>query len=180
MALTLISAANPQWANAAHSMIFLQVQFKELPGTLQFSASPNDTESHGVDIYNRAVAGEFGAIVEFPLAAAKSSKKGQINAWRAIAIDAGMTFAGHNYDSDDVSRANLTGAVAAFVAGVPIPAGFTWRTSDNQDVAMDLPTLIGLAGTMIDYVNTQYAHSWQLKAQADAATTVSAVEAITW
>lgn len=32
---------------------------------LQFTASPNDCEPHGVELYNRAIAGEFGPIAPY-------------------------------------------------------------------------------------------------------------------
>jgi hypothetical protein len=114
------------------------------------------------------------------LSSLKAAKKIEINVWRRAAIGAGVSFGGHTYDSDEASRANLAGALSAFQAGVPVPAGFTWRTSDNQDVAMDLPTLAGLAGAMIDHVDAQYRHSWALKAQVDAATDTAGVDAVVW
>jgi hypothetical protein len=30
-----------------------------------FTASPNDSEPHGVDLYNRAIAGEFGPVAPY-------------------------------------------------------------------------------------------------------------------
>ncbi|WP_439857387.1 tail fiber assembly protein [Pseudomonas syringae] len=64
---TVISARDPRWSDLAHTSITLWVLFKEFKdtdGEMPFSASPNDSAAHGVDIFNRAVSGEFGPVLE--------------------------------------------------------------------------------------------------------------------
>jgi len=64
---TVISARNPRWADLAHTSIVLSVIFeetKDIFGEVPFAASAQDPEPHGVDLFNRAVAGEFGEILE--------------------------------------------------------------------------------------------------------------------
>ena len=57
---------NLKWANAEHTAIDCEVNFTDLPEEyLPFTATPNDSMPHGVEIYNRCAAGEFGAIAEF-------------------------------------------------------------------------------------------------------------------
>ncbi|MBU1692287.1 MAG: DUF4376 domain-containing protein [Gammaproteobacteria bacterium] len=87
-----------------------------------------------------------------------------INLDRAKALVAPVLFNGNTYDADDYSVANLTATVAAFNAGVPIPSSFTWRTSDNQDIAMTLPQLISLAGAVLTSRLAAYKASWAAKA----------------
>lgn len=70
MKRTLITAQNPVYANAEQTLINVDVKFKEVvyngaPVFIPFTASPDDTEPHGVDIFNRAVAGEFGEVGAF-------------------------------------------------------------------------------------------------------------------
>ena len=45
----------------------LKVEFEELKhlGELDFLAVPYDVEEHGVDIYQRSLAGQFGPIAPF-------------------------------------------------------------------------------------------------------------------
>lgn len=63
---TVNSARNPRWANYRKSSIDLEVDFDELDEDyVPFNADPNDIVSWGPDLYNRAVAGEFGDIAEF-------------------------------------------------------------------------------------------------------------------
>lgn len=65
MKLNLKYANNPKWADQAHTIIDLTVRFEEIDEDLPFSATPNDTEEHGRDIYARAIFGEFGVIAEW-------------------------------------------------------------------------------------------------------------------
>ena len=64
----LVDARNPKWGNAEHTVIEVEAKFEHYPeewGYLPFGADPNDVEAHGVDLYNRCVAGEFGEIAEY-------------------------------------------------------------------------------------------------------------------
>jgi hypothetical protein len=64
---TLVSASDPVWANDEQTLILLNATFAELPGLAgaPFAASKDDVEPHGVDIFHRAVAGEFGEIAPY-------------------------------------------------------------------------------------------------------------------
>ena len=63
----LIDAQNPQWGNAEHTLIEVEAKWQHLEseGYLPFGATADDVEAHGVDLYNRCVAGEFGTIAEY-------------------------------------------------------------------------------------------------------------------
>jgi hypothetical protein len=54
-----------KYANVEHTMINMIVKFAHLNEPIPFTASLNDSEAHGVDLYNRAVNGEFGPIAEY-------------------------------------------------------------------------------------------------------------------
>ncbi|ARP89832.1 hypothetical protein CAL14_05625 [Bordetella genomosp. 9] len=110
----------------------------------------------------------------------KAEKSEKITASCLAAIDSGFDYGGHRYDSDLVSRTNIIGTATGVQAGIPVPAGFTWRTSDNENVPLDGPGVIALGAALLQHVNQQYALSWQLKAQIEAATTAEEVAAISW
>lgn len=55
---------NLKWSNQEHTLIDCEVTFETI-GTVPFTASLNDTEQHGRDIYAKAVANEFGIISEY-------------------------------------------------------------------------------------------------------------------
>lgn len=62
---TLEYAKNPIWNNEEHTFIILTVKWEEFVEEMPFGASPRDPEAWGVDLYNRAVAGEFGEVAPF-------------------------------------------------------------------------------------------------------------------
>jgi hypothetical protein len=67
---TINSARNPKWANYRKSSIDLEVDFNELDEEyVWFNAHPNDIVSWGPELYNRALAGEFGPVAEFEVPA---------------------------------------------------------------------------------------------------------------
>jgi hypothetical protein len=62
---TLVYAKNPVWHSNDGQQILLTVRFEEINEDMPFNATSFDSEPHGVDIYNRAKAGEFGAIAAY-------------------------------------------------------------------------------------------------------------------
>jgi hypothetical protein len=62
---TLQYAKNPVYLNKEETFINLIVKFEEFAEEMPFGASPNDPEPHGVDLYNRAKAGEFGEVAPY-------------------------------------------------------------------------------------------------------------------
>ena len=59
---TLVYAKDPIWNDDTGNSIHLTVRFEEINEDLPFAATSYDSEPHGVDLYNRAKAGEFGEI----------------------------------------------------------------------------------------------------------------------
>lgn len=57
---------NPQWANAEHTAINCDVDFDDLrEDFVPFTASLDDLYEHTKEIFEKAVAGEFGEIAEY-------------------------------------------------------------------------------------------------------------------
>ena len=63
--LTIEYAKNPKYNDPSNTSVVLDVKFKEFNTELPFTANPQDIEAHGVELYNRAIAGEFGAVAPF-------------------------------------------------------------------------------------------------------------------
>lgn len=60
------SARNPRWGDYQQTFIDIEVDFDEEDQEyVPFTANPNDVETHGADLYQRAVNGEFGAVGAF-------------------------------------------------------------------------------------------------------------------
>jgi hypothetical protein len=65
--LTVLNARDPVWNDAAQTSLNLWVTFEETAETLgemPFTASPADNEAYGRELFERAVALEFGPIAE--------------------------------------------------------------------------------------------------------------------
>ena len=60
--LTFEYAKNPIWSSNDGQSISLIVKWVEFNEEMPFGATSYDTMPHGVDLYNRAKAGEFGEI----------------------------------------------------------------------------------------------------------------------
>ena len=62
---TLEYAKDPIWNNEEGTAIVLTVKWKEFNEEMPFGACSFDAEPHGVDIFNRAKAEEFGSVAPY-------------------------------------------------------------------------------------------------------------------
>lgn len=63
---TINSVKNPRWSDPTGYRIDVDVDFDELDEQfVPFTAFQNDCEVHSVEIFNRALSGEFGDIAEW-------------------------------------------------------------------------------------------------------------------
>lgn len=62
---TLEYAKNPVYGNTEGTSILLTVKWLEINEELPFAATSYDPMPHGVELYNRAAAAEFGAIASY-------------------------------------------------------------------------------------------------------------------
>jgi hypothetical protein len=66
MTLEYTTVRNLIWADELHTRITCEVNFTHLPEEfVNFTASPDDTETYSQEIFSRALAGEFGEIQEY-------------------------------------------------------------------------------------------------------------------
>lgn len=62
---TYSDVTNPVYANAAGTAINVMVFFDHLKEVVQFTASRDDVEEHGREIFDLASAGEFGPVGDY-------------------------------------------------------------------------------------------------------------------
>jgi hypothetical protein len=62
---TLQYAKDPVYNSADSQQILLTVKWEEFNEEMPFNACSFDPEQYGVDLFNRAVAGEFGEVAPF-------------------------------------------------------------------------------------------------------------------
>lgn len=55
---------NVSWANQTHTSLVCEVTFDGI-GTIPFSPNANDCLPHSVEIWNRALAGDFGPVADW-------------------------------------------------------------------------------------------------------------------
>ena len=63
--LTIEYAKDPVWNNEEHTAIALIVKFLEIPEELPFTASSYDPMPYGVELFNNAVAGDYGIVAPY-------------------------------------------------------------------------------------------------------------------
>ena len=74
--LTIDYAKDPVWNDEEHTAIHLIVKFLEIAEELPFLATPFDPMSYGVELFNNAVAGDYGIVSPYvPLIATAEQNK---------------------------------------------------------------------------------------------------------
>jgi len=113
-------------------------------------------------------------IVSHSLVSAKTSKATEIQNNYLIALHSGFTYAGNTYDSDETSMNMISGA-AGEAARSGVPAGFVWKTQNNQLIPMSKANLNGLAAAMFAHINTSFGVKETKKAQLASLTLLADV-----
>lgn len=142
--MNIISAANPRWANAEQTLINLDVETDKF-GIIPFTASSNDSEKYGRDLFARAVAGDFGPIAGRSVNLIKAEKLAALDAERKrletlpiAGNQGGKTF---NISRPEKINEFLMGGLS--IALDPSPnASFTMLDDNGVEVTYD-KTLMG-------------------------------------
>ncbi|EDY4543773.1 DUF4376 domain-containing protein [Salmonella enterica] len=130
------------------------VHFEGFNDFIPFTASPDDTEEHGRQLFADLKAGKYGPVAPFTvtpeiLTAAKQAKHDEINAWRDAQENGSIIFTlnGHKWDCGKASQTRLAPVVAVARTGA-LPPGFFWTDADNIDVSMTADELTVLEVAM--------------------------------
>ena len=121
------------------------------------------------------------------LAEAEQSKRAELDAAYEAAIVADVTYAGDIYQADSRIIDKLKRLDVYRSTSTPLPAGFTWRTKDNQDRPFTWADIDGLVGAISA---NEFAASENLKVKKNAlkaavlltpkTAAITAVNAINW
>lgn len=116
------------------------------------------------------------------LAEAQEAQWNLIKQQRAAAIASGFTYDTNDYQSDPVSVVNIIGIALAAKIKKDNNEAFSvdWTTADNSVVTLDEDGAIALGMACMSHVSAQYDTGVSLRTDIEAATTIPAVEAITW
>jgi hypothetical protein len=109
---------------------------------------------------------------------AKAHLRLQINNLRNNFIERPITYLGRQYDADDRALTMLMMWAVFLLNGGTLPAGFTWRDANNEDVPFTGAMLRGLWQEVKDRRFNIMTTSWNYKQQVLNATTIEELEAI--
>ncbi|EFO7856996.1 DUF4376 domain-containing protein [Salmonella enterica] len=130
------------------------VHFEGFADFIPFTASPDDPEEHGRQLYADLKAGKYGPVTPFTVTpemiqVAKDAKHAEINAWRDAQESGSIIFTlnSHRWDCGKASQTRLAPVVAVAKSGA-LPPGFFWTDADNIDVPMTTDELAALEAAM--------------------------------
>jgi len=110
---------------------------------------------------------------------ALAAKLLEIKASRDAACYLPVTALARTWQAGARSQELLSSVINLCSSGLPLPA--TWRDLDDSDLAItSLTQLLAIAGAMAAQTQAAYGKSWQLKAAARAASTLTELEAVKW
>lgn len=138
------SAHSPQWADAAHTAINLRIVHSEY-GDIPFSAMPTDSEQHGVDLFNAAVAGTYGPIAAYVAPPVVIPTEVTMRQARLALLAAGLL-------------PTINAAVAAMSGTAGDAARIEWEfaksVNRNQPLVTQLATALNLTSAQLDALFT--------------------------
>ncbi|EEJ8286483.1 DUF4376 domain-containing protein [Salmonella enterica] len=150
--MKIITAKNGAYTE--NGFIVCQVHFDGFNDFIPFTASPDDTEEHGRQLYADLKAGKYGSVAPFTITpamiqAAKDAKHAEISTWRDTQENGNILFTlnGHKWDCGKASQIRLSPVVGVAKAGL-LPPGFFWTDADNIDVPMTADELVALEAAM--------------------------------
>jgi hypothetical protein len=114
------------------------------------------------------------------LAQAQAAQLALMDATYDAACQMTVIYMGANFQADAGSQDVLTKTLAALTPSGATPSGFYWVDGNNAQVAMTLAQLQGLAAAMLPPAWAAFQHKQTKKSAIRAATTVAAIQAITW
>lgn len=100
-----------------------------------------------------------------PLEERRREFAARVNGKRNEKLARGFLYNGRRWDSTTAARLNLIEAIGSFNAGEPVPPGFSWRSADNEDVALSPPEFRALVRAMRVFVQACHKRAWDLKAE---------------
>jgi hypothetical protein len=126
-----------------------------------------------------------GSAWAIPLASAQTAQIAQMYEDYANAIAQPVAYTSKagvakTYQSDPTSIGNVNDMLSAYGAEAATPSGFYWVAADNTQVPFTYADLQGLAAAMGAQGWAAFQNLQAKKSAIKGATTVSAVQAVTW
>ncbi|ECX5959760.1 DUF4376 domain-containing protein [Salmonella enterica subsp. enterica serovar Newport] len=185
--MNIITAKNGVYTESG--LINCLVHFESFDDFIPFTASPDDPEAHGRQLYADLKAGKYGPVTPFTVTpemiqSAKDQKHAEINAWRDAQEDGSIIFTlnNHKWDCGKASQTRLAPVVAVAKSGA-LPPDFFWTDADNIDVPMTTDELTALEAAMQQNMVLQgfriHERQRQMKEDVDKLTDYKAIQQYT-
>ena len=108
---------------------------------------------------------------------AKDVLKEKVNAYRDTYLFDYFVYDGKQWDCDQISRDNISGANLMSVLNGGVLPPMEWRDYNNTNHAVTATYMGNMAATLMTFTSGVYTASWQHKTAIDALTTITAVNA---
>ncbi|HGC4017019.1 TPA: DUF4376 domain-containing protein [Escherichia coli] len=178
---------NPRYTESG--AIDCDVLFEGMEDPLPYTATPEDTATTGLRIWEELQSGKWGEIAPFTvtpemLEAAKDAKKREIEVWRTEQEAQPFTFEwnGRTWNAGPDSLARLYPVVMAAKSDTARTT-LAWGDADNQQVKLSMPELEELAAAMaqaqVDRNDEIYQRQREMKEQLSRLSTLDEVRALT-
>lgn len=166
-------------------VIDCEVLFEGMDTPIPYTATAEDTAETGRKVWQELQSGKWGEIAPFTItpeliAAAKDSKRQEINDWRVVQEEAPLTieYEGHQWQVDAKTLQRIDPAASMRnIAG----STFYWGDVDNEDVPLTGEQLQGLRDAMFAAVakrnNDLYKQSRAMKEALDELTDLETIRA---
>ena len=151
----MMEIRNPRYT--ATGRIDCEINHPEF-GWLPFTASPEDAEPHGREIF--ALAEALGPTANVP--PSQEELFDQIKMRRDQAIGAGVTVAGIMVHTDETSQTRIMGATVA--AMLDPDYSVQWKTADGTFVTLSAAQVIGIASAVRAHVQAAFDREAVLRA----------------
>ncbi len=143
---------SPVWADRGHTTINCIVKFSDAETECVFTASADDPESYGREIFEACIRGDAGPVGEYranddmAVEEARTQDEKRGDKWRDAMEALGYVFE-HRGRKWDYGKETMTrlGMSASAARGGVLPEGFFWTDAENNDVPMTADELISLS-----------------------------------
>ncbi|MFZ4165318.1 DUF4376 domain-containing protein [Brevundimonas sp. NPDC058933] len=104
----------------------------------------------------------------------------RINELRKAVAEGGCETPFGVVDTTPTSQSNIQAAfsMATLAKASGQPYSVVWRRLDNTEVTLDADGVIAMGAAVLAHIDRAYRHSWTLKAQVEAATTLEELESM--
>lgn len=162
-----------------------EVRLEGMEDYFPFTASPDDPDEDGRQLYSDIDAGKYGEVAPFVITdgmlnGMRRQKQEEISRWRDRQESGNIIFDldGHRWDGGKASQERLAPVVAAAGAGM-LPEGFFWTDADNHDIPVNAVFLQQLEASMMQAMVIQgfkiHERQRQMKEEVAALTEIDAI-----